>query len=491
MDTFLYRFRRVENLIGKYAELEKQSIYFAAPSELNDPMEGHSDIYWRGDKIVWKNLFRNYVLCLEYVFELLCRYNEENGTINENDVIPDRNTDDYDPQFCKDIIDPILKDFFDDNITNLIDKICKRSTPIKRDELYYYLQIIHMHAFKTIRNNYESAKIIPRSLLPKGCTSEYVKIVIEKRKFFENIEGIARERGEDAITELCSTLRFQKDQLNLIQFYNGNILDKKNLCFIMFSFTETYIKKIENLCYSDWFTACFMSECTNSSIWGSYGDNHAGVCLIFKPEKLNDRFVLPLKQITRYSVFPDDIEPTPHYEFKEHLLEKVDYQEEFVSYNFFTSLGVINGHALRKMWFSDSEGNHSSCSKEVWGDIDKWRVSYWDNYTKRNITKTKDWSYENEYRLILGGFFHDYSDKAKRTLTYNFDSLHGLIFGMNTKVEDKLKIINIIENKCKEEGRENFNFYQAYYSSKEKCIQHSLLHLIKFSEEPAEAVQEQ
>jgi hypothetical protein len=28
-------------------------------------MEGFRDIFWRGDQIVWRNLLRHYVLCLE------------------------------------------------------------------------------------------------------------------------------------------------------------------------------------------------------------------------------------------------------------------------------------------------------------------------------------------------------------------------------------------------------------------------------------------
>ena len=35
---------------------------------------------------------------------------------------------------------------------------------------------------------------------------------------------------------------------------------------------------------------------------------------------------------------------------------------------------------------------------------------------------------------------------------------------MRTSVEDNVKIIKLIEKKCKENNRENFDFYQAYYS---------------------------
>lgn len=48
----MYRFRSLENLIAKYQELEKQEIYFASLSELNDPLEGHLILYWEGDEII-------------------------------------------------------------------------------------------------------------------------------------------------------------------------------------------------------------------------------------------------------------------------------------------------------------------------------------------------------------------------------------------------------------------------------------------------------
>ena len=60
----LYRFRSIDALLDKYQELESQTIYFASPDQLNDPMEGFRDIVWRGDKIVWTNFFKHFVYCL-------------------------------------------------------------------------------------------------------------------------------------------------------------------------------------------------------------------------------------------------------------------------------------------------------------------------------------------------------------------------------------------------------------------------------------------
>ena len=61
----LYRFRSMDKLLGKcFQELENQSIFFASPETLNDPMEGFQDIVWVGDRVVWANLLKHYIHCL-------------------------------------------------------------------------------------------------------------------------------------------------------------------------------------------------------------------------------------------------------------------------------------------------------------------------------------------------------------------------------------------------------------------------------------------
>ena len=59
-----YRFRSIDALLGKHRELEEQTIYFAGPDELNDPMEGLRDIVWNGDQIVWTHFLKHYIFCL-------------------------------------------------------------------------------------------------------------------------------------------------------------------------------------------------------------------------------------------------------------------------------------------------------------------------------------------------------------------------------------------------------------------------------------------
>ena len=84
-------------------------------------------------------------------------------------------------------------------------------------------------------------------------------------------------------------------------------------------------------------------------------------------------------------------------------------------------------------------------------------------------------------RMILTNSLFDLSDKIRRTLTYDFNSLKGIIFGISTSNTDKLKIIEIIKIKCQENNRRNFEFFQAYYDHATGRIQKRNLHL-KFFE---------
>ncbi len=67
-----------------------------------------------------------------------------------------------------------------------------------------------------------------------------------------------------------------------------------------------------------------------------------------------------------------------------------------------------------------------------------------------------------------------------RKLKYNFNDLEGIIFGIRTSLDDKLKISKIIEKKCKELGRTDFKFYQAYFSRQRGKIEYSEMSLLKF-----------
>ena len=95
------------------------------------------------------------------------------------------------------------------------------------------------------------------------------------------------------------------------------------------------------------------------------------------------------------------------------------------------------------------------------------------------LLKLKIGTYEQEYRLILGKEIRTQTvhGKKSRTLTYDFNSLKGIIFGIKTSDEHRLSIIKIIQEKCEKHKRTDFKFFQAYYSPETGDIRkHELRH---------------
>ena len=73
--------------------------------------------------------------------------------------------------------------------------------------------------------------------------------------------------------------------------------------------------------------------------------------------------------------------------------------------------------------------------------------------------------------MILNHLLEDSYADHQRTLTYNFTSLKGTVFGIQTSDDHKLRIIDIIKRKCKEAGRTDFHLYQAFYCPRTGDIQ--------------------
>jgi hypothetical protein len=130
MIEHLYRFRPLEWL-SDGGELRNQEIYFAEPEQLNDPMEGFRDVFWKGDAIVWKNFLRHYLLCLDNAFSqlLICGEAQPFGWKE----IPVFNHGDMSlgtPH--KEMEDEILGVFFgEQSVATLIAALAARSLPIR------------------------------------------------------------------------------------------------------------------------------------------------------------------------------------------------------------------------------------------------------------------------------------------------------------------------------------------------------------------------
>ena len=452
----LYRFRSMDNLLGKYQELEKRAIYFASPDELNDPMEGIRDIVWRGDKIVWTNFFKHYVYCLVVCY-FLYTLTKSSDEFDVNKIpIPDRW--DLPPN-------PHIKQLFNDiwhQFRNLPDipKIIKELEDIDCEIGYAAIEVL-LFAIQSIFIKEHTELYFQHGILPDSEMQELTEGLLSTQEWSDRILAFLSDiaKSDTRGIEWIIASRRHSDRLNhLMDFSNSSVQPPakvllKNALLMMLDFPKAYLNKAERLLWPNWYTACFIENYHNSSVWSHYGDQHRGACLMFETEKTDTSHGLTLHHAT-------------HNGGKQISFYEISYRSKPSKIDFFRSIIRARFNDIMKLWYTDEEGNKSECAPHIsHGDDERaWEKKLTDIFYDGITTKTKDWAYEKEYRLILEDMSGKYSTVESRTLTYDFKSLKGIIFGIKASDEDRLRIIEVIQEKCKRCKRTDFGFYQAYYS---------------------------
>ena len=453
-----FRFRNVDALLGKRKELKKRTIYFASPEELNDPMEGLRDLVWNGDKIVWSNFFKHYVFCLNRSYLML---NVAKPRKLDVDSIPILERWD-------EIITPIEKILFDDiwnrfcclpYIQEIIEALANMRCKIRYKEIIHYLQSIQTFGLlDEIRVSYINHRLIPEfPIFPspeeqaKAAGMKMLHNAINERAVIKD------EHTLDALDVAFQVMEAYSDNTRLTVQYNTRTFPTEILenmdRIVMPDFPKIYVEQLEKLLWPKWYTACFTKSYHNSSVWAKYADSHKGVCLIFEAIEKDNLNLLELNQKTgnRSITLP---------------FHEVNYAHKPGEIDFFRTICRMTVSTLKELWYTDQDGNISECAAHIGSDCGEatWRDTYWNNLFRDVTFKTRDWAYEQEYRLIIENTSGQFNEKDDRKLTYEFDSLKGIIFGMRTSTEDKMKIIEIIGDR---NNQNDFQFFQADYSAKD------------------------
>jgi hypothetical protein len=478
MTEYVYRFRSVDSLFGEHQELENQEIYFSTLEDLNDPMEGFTDLFWSGDKIVWMNLLKNYLLCLDCA----CIQSIVLGNRQDIDLrsLPIFETESSLPtQRYKDVYKKICVTFFATSaVPEYVQGLCSRKRPIRRDELCCHLSVLHYHALNAIVTAYKSFGINI-----DGRDGETFRELCEKAPVKPEIFDLEGTNLDVAkVDQMYASAKGALEQAILAAKYsNPEFAADRNNALIMREFPIQYVKLLERPVHGDWYTACFSKNFVNSSMWGHYADNHKGVCLKFSSGKDREKPSLALKYVGKqpgHKTESGEITNIPN-PYVTHQLHQVVYQKTYPEINFFSSLGCLNNPTLVS-WYSDENGNMSSYARDVYDNDDEWKKKYWAEFLKVQTTKLEDWAYEEEYRLVLPPVITDLSEPSTRIFRYRFSDLKGIIFGINTSEKDKLAMIRVIHEKCKKESRKEFEFHQAYYAKATGRIEAAPLSVINF-----------
>ena len=450
-----------------FKELERQTIYFASSEQLNDPMEGFRDIVWRGDRIVWTNLFKNYVYCLNWIyinFKILGDDVELRSSLNPAAA---RWHEPLTPQFG-DLFDEVWDSVNDTlRLADLIEDILSLTGGVRRDELVFYLHSIHLKVLARIQEVYVNRGLSPETERPTHA-SLIGRSVLTEENFFELIAQLETEFEDFSRVTFSISSRMMAAQL-LRHKYNlrtsGAQILGKNRQLLALDFPNLYVERLENMLWPSWYAACFTKGYHNSSVWGSYGDSHRGGCLIFETDDADESSALSLRQRVGWTSSRGQ-ESKELWDFVPRVFRDISYSDKQGEVDFFRNIGRLPVPALMNLWYTDEAGNVSECATHVGPDMDygSWMKRYWADFDRDIVLKSKDWDHEKECRLILHGLLDDTLDNCHRTLTYEFKSLKGVIFGIKTSDDDKVRIIEIVERKCRASNRTDFQFHQAYYS---------------------------
>lgn len=453
----VFRYRSIDALLGEREELERQTVYFAPPEKLNDPIEGLRQFYWRGDRITWRNFLRNYVTCLQ---GRLCQafLTNHDESMNPRSIPVFLTPDSAPSPLAKSVIEACIEAVEDGaHHAALLDFLAGADRNIGRSELRHLLHIVHFDWLKTIHDiSIKRLSISQTSRMPRGPTGAINAI----RALQASTMKLSDQASDEAIERLYAIPDRIAEQFELHAAYNQENSLQPRVKSVYFEFPREYLSSIINLIYSPWYVACFSARHDNPAMWSYYADSHKGCCLVFHKHPVEAGYEIRLSDTSDYG--SNKFSKTA----RNLTLDQVNYDNEAPSVEFFRNISRLSVDQLRRYWFQDDDGNTSPIAEHLNEDRQEaWKKAYWASVTPPLLRKHTDWKHEQEFRVLLLDNTGVGSGDG-REFTYDYDTLAGIIFGINTSLADKVKIMRIVNKKLTDRNvSKPFKFYQAQYDA--------------------------
>ncbi|KHD13420.1 DUF2971 domain-containing protein [Clostridium butyricum] len=296
----LYKFKSARSILDQYNELENQTIHFSSREDLNDPLEGYIRLYWQGDEIAWKGIFKNYINCLNESFFNYRIGMNKNELENINVFVVESTLL---TESAKELSRSITNEFINDGrILKFIKSLGREDIKVDKEDLKIILYSIHNIALNIIVEkqykygylNESDFLIFKENDVYRGDVGEILEGYIESKKIDNKEKGkqffkIISDAFEEMRLHAATKIDMLDDERRADWFY------------ITTEFTNIYLQKIENLIHSPCYLTCFSKKYNNSSMWGNYADNHKGICMIFNVNEKNSEYYLPLERLYSFS----------------------------------------------------------------------------------------------------------------------------------------------------------------------------------------------
>ncbi|MBB4304998.1 hypothetical protein GGD81_004064 [Rhodobium orientis] len=466
----------MDALLGPREELERQTVYFAPPEYLNDPMEGMRLIYWRGDRITWRNLLRHYVICLQNrVFQALLRNQTER--LNPQSIAVFQSLDNLPTPEARALCEACIEAVEGGELhAALLDLLANADRNVSFSELQRLLRTVHLDWLGAMHNIFCQRGLAqqtePMSDPPRG-------LVDSLRAFKAAVPTLQDQTSDVRIEffhEIGNLIGEQMVLLSVSQL--AEVLEPKRES-LFFDFPTEYLNNLIKLIYPPWYVACFSAQHDNAAMWSYYAENHQGCCLVFATHETGSRRKLRLNGPTGYGsdgISCHTTNPT---------LQPVRYSSEEHRIEFFTNIGRLPFNQTMRNWFQDDAGTTSPLADHLSDERqEEWRDGYWEKFAPPLLRKLRDWEHEQESRIILSDILNIRGTDEGRTFTYDYDTLDGIIFGINTSLSNKVRIMRIIDTKLADRSVSRpFKFYQAKYNPRSGRIEAHHLGLLRHEEQ--------
>ena len=399
----IYRFRTAEQVLSKFHELETQTIYFAKPAELNDPMESDREMVWNHNRLdLWHLVFDRFMAWFDLQerkghkptpFDLPITYFQDPGLRHLERL-----------------------KLFD----TLIQPLAETSLYITRHQMRFFLSYVYKKLLTTLT--------IETDKVPDVDWSVYL----------DHMEALIQEGNSSRIEEILSShdrkvteYALSQERALHEQGYSDEIVE---LSYI----PDKFLGWIERYIFPKFYVACFSAQYSDTTMWSHYANGHTGVCLIFEASPRNGELFLEDNGAEKYSKFH---------------LRKVNYCSETPTINVLKALGnledfrrTIPSPRATRLW----PENHL----EFIRDIIITKTLQWERECEYRLI----WEFlQEDQGMPSVGISH-----RERKVRYDFNKLTGVIFGSKTTNQDKIAIVNILDKKCQAQGRSDFNYYQSY-----------------------------